>query len=128
MHSHGFLFIQRRGAGQENAPFGSMEALNKQALRILRLFGNSTVRRVIATVGAEQEYFILTRKCTRSVPTWFTRRTLFGARPPKGQELEDHYFVSLKPRVSAFMRELEEELWKLGVPAKTKHNECAGTA
>jgi len=104
----------------------SMEALNKQALRILRLFGNNTVRRVIATAGPEQEYFLIDKEMYLKRPDLvYTGRTLFGARPPKGQELEDHYFVSLKPRVSAFMKELEEELWKLGVLAKTKHNEVA---
>lgn len=104
----------------------SMEAINKHALRILRLFGNNSVQRVITTVGPEQEYFLIDKEIYLKRPDLvYTGRTLFGARPPKGQELEDHYFVSLKPRVSAFMRELEEELWKLGVLAKTKHNEVA---
>jgi glutamine synthetase len=104
----------------------SMEALDKQALRILRLFGNTTTQRVITTVGPEQEYFLIDKEMYLKRPDLiYTGRTLFGARPPKGQELEDHYFGSLKPRVSAFMKELDEELWKLGVYAKTKHNEVA---
>ncbi|MCL1829049.1 MAG: glutamine synthetase III [Oscillospiraceae bacterium] len=104
----------------------SMEALDKQALRVLRLFGNRSVNRVIATVGPEQEYFLTDKKIYLSRPDLvYTGRTLFGAPPPKGQELEDHYFGSIKPRVSAFMKELDEELWKLGVYAKTKHNEVA---
>ncbi|NLM45960.1 MAG: glutamine synthetase type III [Firmicutes bacterium] len=104
----------------------SMEALNRQALRILRLFGNNTVQRVVATAGPEQEYFLIDKEVYLKRPDLvYTGRTLFGARPPKGQELADHYFVSLKPRVSAFMHELEEELWKVGVLAKTKHNEVA---
>jgi glutamine synthetase len=104
----------------------SMEAIDKQALRILRLFGNTTAQRVITTVGAEQEYFLIDKAMFLKRPDLiYTGRTLFGARPPKGQELEDHYFGCLKPRVSAFMRELERELWTLGVYAKTKHNEVA---
>jgi glutamine synthetase len=104
----------------------SMEALDKQALRILRLFGNNTTKRVITTVGPEQEYFLIDKeKYLKRPDLVFTGRTLFGAQPPKGQELEDHYFGSLEPRVSAFMKELEEKLWELGVLAKTKHNEVA---
>jgi glutamine synthetase len=104
----------------------SMEAINKQALRILRLFGNTAVQRVIPTVGPEQEYFLIDKDVYLKRPDLqHTGRTLFGARPPKGQEMEDHYFGSLKPRVAAYMRELEEELWKLGIFAKTKHNEVA---
>lgn len=104
----------------------SMETFNRQALRIVRLFGNTAVKRVFTTVGPEQEYFLIDKELyLKRRDLLFTGRTLFGARPPKTQELEDHYFVCLKPRVSAFMRELEEELWKLGVPAKTKHNEVA---
>ncbi|MDR2582840.1 MAG: glutamine synthetase III [Fibromonadaceae bacterium] len=104
----------------------SMEALDKQAMRILRLFGNTTAQRVITTVGPEQEYFLIDKEMYLKRPDLiYTGRTLFGSRPPKGQELEDHYFGSLKPRVSAFMKELDEELWKLGVYAKTKHNEVA---
>ncbi|MCL2220573.1 MAG: glutamine synthetase III [Chitinispirillia bacterium] len=104
----------------------SMEAIDKQAMRILKLFGNTTAKRVITTVGPEQEYFLIDKEMYLKRPDLvFTGRTLFGARPPKGQELEDHYFGSIKPRVSAFMKELDEELWKLGVYAKTKHNEVA---
>lgn len=104
----------------------SMEALNTQALRILRLFGNSSVRRVFPTAGPEQEYFLIDKSVFLKRPDLvYTGRTLFGAPPSKGQEMDDHYFGSLKPRVSAFMHELEEELWKLGVLAKTKHNEAA---
>lgn len=104
----------------------SMEALDRQALRILHLFGNTTAKRVITTVGPEQEYFLIDKGVYLQRPDLiYTGRTLFGARPPKGQELDDHYFGSLKPRVSAFMRELDEELWKLGVLAKTRHNEVA---
>ena len=104
----------------------SMEAIDKQALRILRLFGNDTVKRVVSVVGPEQEYFLIDKAMFLKRPDlMYTGRTLFGARPPKGQELDDHYFGTLKPRVSAFMKELDEELWKLGVYAKTKHNEVA---
>lgn len=104
----------------------SMEALDRQAMRILRLFGNTSAKRVITTVGPEQEYFLIDKESFLKRPDLvYTGRTLFGARPPKGQEMEDHYFGSIKPRVSAFMHELEEELWKLGVLAKTKHNEVA---
>ena len=104
----------------------SMEALDRQALRILRLFGNTAARRVITTVGPEQEYFLIDKEMFLKRPDLvYTGRTLFGARPPKGQELDDHYFGTIKPRVSAFMKELDEELWKLGVYAKTKHNEVA---
>ena len=103
----------------------SMQALDKQALRILKLFGKN-VRQVITTVGAEQEYFLIDKQAYLKRPDLvYTGRTLFGARPPKGQELDDHYFGTIKPRVSAFMKELDEELWKLGIPAKTKHNETA---
>jgi glutamine synthetase len=103
----------------------SMEAVNKQALRILKMLG-STATRVITTVGPEQEYFLIDQELFgQRKDLLFTGRTLFGARPPKGQEMEDHYFGNLKERVSAFMKELDEELWKLGVYAKTKHNEVA---
>ena len=104
----------------------SMEAIDKQALRILRLFGNKDVKRVTATVGAEQEYFLIDKDMFNKRPDLiYCGRTLFGAKPPKGQELEDHYFGAIKPRVASFMKDLEEELWKLGVLAKTKHNETA---
>jgi len=104
----------------------SMEAIDKQALRILRIFGNKDVKRVTATVGAEQEYFLIDKDMFNRRPDLiYCGRTLFGAKPPKGQELEDHYFGAIKPRVASFMKDLEEELWKLGVLAKTKHNETA---
>ena len=104
----------------------SMEALNRQALRILRLFGDTEVRRVVTNVGPEQEYFLVDREMyLRRKDLIYTGRTLFGAKPPKGQELEDHYFGAIKPRVQAYMEELNEELWKLGILAKTEHNEVA---
>jgi len=104
----------------------SMEAIDKQAIRVLRLFGDTTAQRVLTTVGPEQEYFLIDKEVYLKRPDLiYTGRTLFGSKPPKGQELEDHYFGAIKPRVSAFMKELDEELWKLGVNAKTKHNEVA---
>ncbi|MEQ6359320.1 glutamine synthetase III [Thermoanaerobacter thermohydrosulfuricus] len=104
----------------------SMEALSKQALRVLRLFGNTTAKKVITTVGPEQEYFLIDKKMyDKRKDLILTGRTLFGAKSPKGQEMEDHYFASIKERISAFMKDLDEELWKLGIPAKTKHNEVA---
>ena len=104
----------------------SMEDLNTQALRILRLFGDQKTKRVITTVGPEQEYFLVDKELFEQRPDLrFCGRTLFGSKAPKGQELEDHYFGAIKPRVAAFMKELDEELWKLGILAKTKHNEVA---
>lgn len=104
----------------------SMELINTHALRILRLFGNYSVKRVFPTVGAEQEYFLIDKKIAdKREDLTFCGRTLFGAKPPKGQDMEDHYFGSIKPRVSAYMKDLDRELWKLGVLAKTKHNEVA---
>ena len=104
----------------------SMEALNTQALRILRLFGNKDVRRVTSSVGPEQEYFLIDRELWKKRRDLvYTGRTLYGAKPPKGQELDDHYFGVIKPRVQAYMEELNEELWKLGILAKTEHNEVA---
>lgn len=104
----------------------SMQALDKQAMRVLKLFGNEDVKRVITTVGPEQEYFLVDESVYSARPDLiYTGRTLFGAKPPKGQEMEDHYFGTIKPRVSAYMKELDEELWKLGILAKTKHNEVA---
>lgn len=104
----------------------SMEALSKQAVRVLRALGNTTTKKVITTVGPEQEYFIIDKKAyEKRKDLIFTGRTLFGAKPPKGQELEDHYFGSLKERISLYMKEIDEELWKLGISAKTKHNEVA---
>lgn len=104
----------------------SMEALNTQALRIIRLFGNTTSKKVTPSVGPEQEYFLVDReKYRKRKDLVFTGRTLFGAMPPKGQELEDHYFGAIRERVGAFMKDVNEELWKLGVSAKTQHNEAA---
>ncbi len=104
----------------------SMEAVSKQALRVVKLFGHSDVSLVNTTVGPEQEYFLIPKEMyDRRQDLIYTGRTLFGAHPPKGQELDDHYFGAIKSQVSAFMRELDEEIWRLGVPAKTEHNEGA---
>ena len=104
----------------------SMEAVDEQALRILRLFGNTTSKRVTPSVGPEQEYFIVDHeKYLQRKDLIYAGRTLFGAMPPKGQEMEDHYFGSIRERIAAYMKEVNEELWKLGVPAKTQHNEVA---
>ncbi len=104
----------------------SMQALNKQALRILRLFGNTDVKCVRTSVGPEQEYFLVDKEMyEKRKDLVFCGRTLFGARPPKGQEMDDHYFGVIKPRVAAYMADLNEELWKLGILAKTEHNEVA---
>ena len=104
----------------------SMEALNRQALRVLKLFGNDEIRHVTPSVGPEQEYFLIDKTLyEKRKDLIYTGRTLFGATPPKGQELDDHYFGSIKPQVAAFMEELNIELWKLGILAKTEHNEVA---
>lgn len=104
----------------------SMEALNKQAMRIIRLFGDTTVKCVKTSVGPEQEYFLVDRDMyNKRQDLVFTGRTLFGAKPPKGQEMDDHYFGVIKPRVAAFMDDLNHELWELGILAKTEHNEVA---
>ncbi len=104
----------------------SMEAINKQTLRILKLFGNTDVVSVKTTVGPEQEYFLVDKDVfNKRKDLVYTGRTLFGAMPPKGQELDDHYFGAIKPRVQAFMKSVDEELWRLGVLAKTEHNEAA---
>ena len=104
----------------------SMEALDKIATKVLNKLGNTDVKRVSTTVGPEQEYFLIDKEdFKKRMDLIFTGRTLLGAMPPKGQEMEDHYFGTLKPRVSAYMHDLDEELWKLGIPAKTKHNEVA---
>ena len=104
----------------------SMEALSTQAMRILKLFGNTTAKRVTTTVGPEQEYFLIDKEYyDQRKDLIYCGRTLFGAPAPKGQDLEDHYFGALKPRVAAYMKDLDEELWKLGVLAKTEHNEVA---
>lgn len=104
----------------------SIQAIEKEALRILRLFGNTTSKRVTPSVGAEQEYFIIDRDMyLKRKDLIYTGRTLFGAMPPKGQEMENHYYGIIRDRIAAFMNELNQELWKLGVPAKTQHNEAA---
>ena len=111
---------------QKTALLRSMEAINKQALRVLKLFGNEDVKSVKTTVGPEQEYFLVDKALyDQRKDLIYTGRTLFGARPPKGQELDDHYFGAIKPRVAEFMKELNTELWKLGILAKTEHNEVA---
>ena len=104
----------------------SMQAVNEQSLRILRLFGNTTAKRVVPSVGPEQEYFIVDRaKYLQRKDLIYTGRTLFGAMPPKGQEMDDHYFGVIRERIGSYMNDLNKELWKLGVPAKTQHNEVA---
>ena len=104
----------------------SMEAINKQALRLLRLFGNTTSRKVTPSVGPEQEYFLVdAEKFEQRKDLIYAGRTLFGAMPPKGQELDDHYFGTIRQRIAAFMKDVNEELWKVGVTAKTQHNEVA---
>ena len=104
----------------------SMEAINKQALRLLRLFGNTTSKKVTPSVGPEQEYFLVdAEKFEQRKDLSYTGRTLFGAMPPKGQELDDHYFGTIRQRIAAFMKDVNEELWKVGVTAKTQHNEVA---
>ena len=104
----------------------SMQAINTQALRLIRLFGDTTAKRVIPSVGAEQEYFLVSNeKFRKRKDLVFTGRTLFGAMPPKGQELDDHYLGTIRQKVSAYMKQVNEELWKLGVTAKTQHNEAA---
>ncbi|MBR0393138.1 MAG: glutamine synthetase III [Oscillospiraceae bacterium] len=104
----------------------SMDAINRQALRVLKLFGNKDVKHVTTSVGPEQEYFLIDKEMfEKRRDLVYTGRTLFGAKPPKGQELDDHYFGTIKPRVQAYMNELNEELWKLGILAKTEHNEVA---
>ena len=103
-----------------------MQAVSRQAMRVLKLFGNADVTSVNVTVGPEQEYFLVDKELfSRRKDLLYTGRTLFGAMPPKGQELEDHYFGAIKPRIAAFMQDLDTELWKLGVLAKTEHNEVA---
>lgn len=104
----------------------SMEAINEQALRLLRLFGNTTSKKVTPSVGPEQEYFLVDKqKYLKRKDLIFTGRTLFGAMPPKGQELDDHYFGTIRQRIASYMKDVNEELWKLGVTAKTQHNEVA---
>ena len=103
-----------------------MEAINKESIRLLRLFGNTTSKKVTPSVGPEQEYFLVdAKKFLQRKDLIYTGRTLFGAMPPKGQELDDHYFGTIRQRVASYMKDVNEELWKLGVAAKTQHNEVA---
>ena len=121
-----FLSYGGEALDQKTALLRSMEAINRQALRVLKLFGNTDVTSVKTTVGPEQEYFLVAKEdFDRRKDLIYTGRTLFGAKPPKGQELDDHYFGAIKPRVAAYMKELNDELWKLGILAKTEHNEVA---
>lgn len=121
-----FCSYGREALDKKTPLLRSMEALNKQALRILRLFGNEDVKYVRTSVGPEQEYFLITKEMFDKRPDLqYTGRTLFGVKPPKGQEMDDHYFGVIKPKVAAFMEDLNDELWKLGILAKTEHNEVA---
>lgn len=121
-----FLSYGGEALDQKTALLRSMEAINRQAVRILKLFGNDDVKSVKTTVGPEQEYFLIDKDLyDKRKDLIYTGRTLFGCRAPKGQELDDHYFGTIKPRVAAFMKELNEELWKVGILAKTEHNEVA---
>ncbi len=121
-----FCSYKGEALDQKTPLLRSMQAIDKQALRIMRLFGNTTAKRVVPSVGPEQEYFIVDRaKYLQRKDLIYAGRTLFGAMPPKGQELEDHYFGAIRERIGAYMKEVNEELWKLGVTAKTQHNEVA---
>lgn len=121
-----FCSYKGEALDQKTPLLRSMEAINKEALRLIRLFGNTTAKRVIPSVGAEQEYFLVDREAyLKRKDLVFTGRTLFGAMPPKGQELDDHYFGSIRERIAAYMKDVNEELWKVGVTAKTQHNEAA---
>ncbi len=121
-----FCSYKGEALDQKTPLLRSMQAVGEQSLRILRLFGDTTAKRVTPTVGSEQEYFLIDRdKYLQRKDLIYTGRTLFGAMPPKGQELEDHYFGAIRERTGAFMKEVNEELWKVGVPAKTQHGEVA---
>ncbi len=121
-----FCSYKGEALDQKTPLLRSMEAINKETLRLIRLFGNKTAKKVIPSVGAEQEYFLVDREAyLKRKDLVFTGRTLFGAMPPKGQELDDHYFGSIRERIAAYMKDVNEELWKLGVTAKTQHNEAA---
>lgn len=121
-----FCSYKGEALDQKTPLLRSMQAIDKQALRILRLFGNTRAKRVVPCVGPEQEYFLVDRqKYLQRKDLIYAGRTLFGAMPPKGQELEDHYFGAIRERVGSYMKEVNEELWKLGVTAKTQHNEVA---
>ena len=121
-----FCSYKGEALDQKTPLLRSMDAINEQALRILKLFGNTTSNKVTPSVGAEQEYFIIDRdKYLQRKDLIFSGRTLFGAMPPKGQELDDHYFGNIRERIASFMKDVNKELWKLGVSAKTQHNEVA---
>lgn len=121
-----FCSYKGEALDQKTPLLRSMEAIDRQSIRLLRLFGNTTSRKVTPSVGIEQEYFLVDRdKYLKRKDLVFTGRTLFGAMPPKGQELDDHYFGAIRERIGAFMRDVNEELWKMGVSAKTQHNEVA---
>ena len=121
-----FCSYKGEALGKKTPLLRTMQAVNEQALRILRLFGNTTAKRVVPSVGPEQEYFIVDRaKYLQRKDLIYTGRTLFGAMPPKGQEMDDHYFGVIRERIGSYMNDLNKELWKLGVPAKTQHNEVA---
>lgn len=121
-----FCSYKGEALDQKTPLLRSMEAIDKQSVRLLRLFGNNTSQKVTPSVGVEQEYFLVDReKYLRRKDLVFTGRTLFGANPPKGQELDDHYFGAIRERIAAFMKDVNEELWKMGVSAKTQHNEVA---
>ena len=121
-----FCSYKGEALDQKTPLLRSMQAIDKESLRILRLFGNTTAKRVCPSVGPEQEYFLVDRaKYLQRKDLIYAGRTLFGAMPPKGQELEDHYFGAIRERIGSYMKEVNEELWKLGVTAKTQHNEVA---
>ncbi len=121
-----FCSYKGEALDQKTPLLRSMEAINKQSVRLLRLFGNTSSKRVVPSVGVEQEYFLVDREMyLKRKDLVFAGRTLFGANPPKGQELDDHYFGAIRERIAAFMKEVNEELWKMGVSAKTQHNEVA---
>ena len=121
-----FCYYTGEALDQKTPLLRSMEAINKEALRLLRLFGNTTSKKVTPSVGAEQEYFLVdAEKFEERKDLIYTGRTLFGAMPPKGQELDDHYFGTIRQRIASFMRDVNIQLWKVGVPSKTQHNEVA---
>ena len=126
MYPHRILLLHRRSTGPEDASSSFHGSCSGTVTRLLRLFGNTTSQKVVPSIGAEQEYFLIDcNKYLQRKDLIYTGRTLFGAMPPKGQELDDHYFGTLRQRVGGYMRQVNEELWKMGVPAKTQHNEVA---
>ena len=121
-----FCSYKGEALDQKTPLLRSMQVINEQSLRLLRLFGNTTSKKVVPSVGAEQEYFLVdAEKFTQRKDLIYTGRTLFGAMPPKGQELDDHYFGTIRQRIAGFMKNVNEELWKVGVSSKTQHNEVA---